>query len=169
MKSDLSVFHSTHLCVVWSVWWNGCSSYCVSVFNRFTWTRALPWSHVYEWCETSTPCDCGWRCMCGFTQNHTLDFKQKSFNSSNIKEMLLTSFQSIVSLVVAFISTLTQLHLCVVQVNKQHHPLMYKQIVLLSLLFKHTQHNHEGWNSPINITFEWKQIMMEYFQVWLIL
>ena len=45
MKSDLSVFHSTHLCV-WSVWWNGCSSHCVSVSNRFTWTGAPPWPHV---------------------------------------------------------------------------------------------------------------------------
>ena len=51
MKSDLSVFHSTHLCVVWSVWWNGCSSHCVSVSNRSTWTRAPPWPHAYEWYE----------------------------------------------------------------------------------------------------------------------
>ena len=46
MKSDLSVFHSTHLCVVWSVWWNGCSNHCVSVSNRFTWTGAPLWLHV---------------------------------------------------------------------------------------------------------------------------
>ena len=52
MKSELSVSHSTHLCVVSSVWWNGCSSHCVSVSNRFTWTGVPPWPHVYEWCET---------------------------------------------------------------------------------------------------------------------
>ena len=52
MKSELSVSHSTHLCVVCSVWWNGCSSHCVSVSNRFTWTGVFPWPHVYEWCET---------------------------------------------------------------------------------------------------------------------
>ena len=45
MKSDLSVFHSTHLCV-WSVWRNGCSSHYVSVSNRFTWTRAPLLPHV---------------------------------------------------------------------------------------------------------------------------
>ena len=46
MKSESSVSHSTHLCVVCSVWWNGCSSHCVSVSNIFTWVRVPPWPHV---------------------------------------------------------------------------------------------------------------------------
>ena len=29
-----------------NVWWNGYSSHCVSVSNRFTWTRAPPLPHV---------------------------------------------------------------------------------------------------------------------------
>ena len=36
MESELSVSHSTHLCVVCSVWWDGCSNHCVSVSNIFT-------------------------------------------------------------------------------------------------------------------------------------
>ena len=56
MKSDLSVFHSTHLCAVWSVWWNGYFNHCVSVSNRFTWIRAPPWPHVWEWWKITLFC-----------------------------------------------------------------------------------------------------------------
>ena len=64
MKNDWVFFHSTHLCVVSRVWWNGCFSHCVSVSNGFTWTRAPPDHMCMSDMKPSTPCDCGWDEMC---------------------------------------------------------------------------------------------------------